>query len=296
MININPITNKSRAILLTLTCIILWAFIPVVSKFGQSNLDNYQFLFYSSLFSFIVVLISSIISWKLKELFKYKIKDLTNIAWLSFLWAFFYYLLLYYWYANAKWLEVLVLQYTWAIFIVIFSIIFLKEKLTLKTVISLILWFIWVCLIITKWNLSKIYLDNIFVDFVVLIWASSFWLFSVLSKKVNYEAYSITTLLFLFATIFSFISMITLSSFIIPYSTSWISILINWALVNWISYIIWIKALSYGEANFIAPFTFLTPVFASLLLIIFFKEEFLTIYALWLALVILAGIINIFKK
>jgi len=38
--------NKPKALLFVLACVVLWAFIPVVSKLGQNNLDNYQFLFW----------------------------------------------------------------------------------------------------------------------------------------------------------------------------------------------------------------------------------------------------------
>ena len=292
------LSNRTKAISLTLTCILLWAFIPVVSKIWQNALDNYQFLFYSSIFSLIVVFVSSLIVWRSWEFNKYKLNDFYKIAWLSFLWTFFYYLLLYYWYAHAKWLEVLVLQYTWAIFIVLFSLIFLKENIKLKTTISLLLWFIWVIIVLTKWNLNEIHLDNLLIDFIVLLWASSFALFSVLSKKVNYEPFSVTTYFFLFASVFSFVSMIMFSNPIIPWKESMITILINWAFINWLSYVLWLKALSYEKANFIAPFTFLTPVIATLLIVVIFKEEFLAIYLFWLIFVIWAGLINSvnFKK
>ncbi len=289
-------TNKTKAIMLILVCIMLWAFIPVVSKIGQVNLDNYQFLFYSSLFSMVVVFLSSISLWKLNEFKKYKVNDFYKIAWLSFLWTFVYYLLLYYWYAHAKWLEVLVLQYTWVIFIVLFSLIFLKEKLNLKLLLSLLLWFIWVIIVLTKWNINEVYLDNLVVDFIVLLWASSFGLFSVLSKKVNYEPFTVTTLFFVFATIFSFVSMMIFSDFTLPQKDSLIPIIVNWALINGLSYIVWLKALSFEKASFIAPFTFLTPVIGTLLIVIIFKEEFLMVYLFWLILVIWAWLINSFNK
>jgi len=40
------LTNlKSRTVIYVLICVGLWALIPVVSKLGQINLDNPQFLF-----------------------------------------------------------------------------------------------------------------------------------------------------------------------------------------------------------------------------------------------------------
>jgi len=60
--NMNNLSNRSKAIILTLICIVLWAFIPVVSKIWQNTLDNYQFLFYSSIFSLLVIFVGTTIS------------------------------------------------------------------------------------------------------------------------------------------------------------------------------------------------------------------------------------------
>lgn len=54
-------TNKTKATILVLICIILWAMIPPTAKYAQSILDNHQFLFWSSLISFICLFLTTII-------------------------------------------------------------------------------------------------------------------------------------------------------------------------------------------------------------------------------------------
>jgi len=284
--------NKTRAIIYSLICVGLWALIPVVSKLGQANLDNHQFLFWSSLVSFIAFFAATVITGQFKIFLSYKIDDWIKMVFLGLLGTYLYNILLYFGYANAQGLEVLVLQYTWPIFIMIFSILILKEKLTIKRALTAVFGFSGVVLILTKGNFTQIHLDNYFADMIVLIAAIIFGLFSVLSKKVHFEPYTMITVYFLTSTIASFVSMIWLSDFSLPTTNAFIPILVNGLFVIGFSYIFWIKALKYAEASFVAPFIFLTPVLAALYLIIFFKEPFLPVYGLGLLAVIIGGLLN----
>lgn len=284
--------NKTKAVLYTLICVALWALIPVVSKLGQANLDNHQFLFWSSAVSFVALLIATIAVRQGKAFLKYKLHDWVNVIFLGFLGTYLYYILLYFGYANAQGLEVLVLQYSWPIFIVLLSIFILKEKLTLKRALAVLFGFLGVILVLTKGNFAQVRLDNYFVDILVLIAALSFGLFSVLSKKVHFEPYTMTTVYFLTATVISFISMLWLSHFSLPTKDAIIPILVNGLLVNGFSYIFWIKALKEAEASFVATIAFLTPVLAALYLIVFFHEPLSPVYGIGLLAVIIGGLLN----
>jgi len=285
-------SHKTKAVILVLICVSLWALIPVVAKLGQSDLDNHQFLFWSSLTSFIAMLIFIFLNKKTQHFKNYSIKDWLMAIALGFLGTYLYYILLYFGYANALGLEVLILQYSWPILIVILSLIILKEKLNLYRITAIIVGFIGIILVLTKGDLSKIYLDNYFIDLIILFGALSFALFSVLSKKIKLEEYSLITIYFLTATIFSFFSMIAISKFSWPSTKSIIPILLNGILINGYSYIFWLKSLKNAQASFIAPFIFLTPVISAVYLVIFFNEKFLPIYAIGLFFVIIAGWLN----
>lgn len=284
--------SKTKAIIYTLICVALWALIPVVSKLGQTNLDNHQFLFWSSVISFIAFLVATVAVKQRKMFLTYKIRDWFNAIFLGFLGTYLYYILLYFGYANAQGLEVLVLQYSWPIFIVLLSIFIFKEKLTFRRALAVLLGFLGVVLVLTKGNFTQIHLDNYSVDILVLVAALTFGLFSVLSKKVHLEPYTMITIYFLTATVASFVSMLWLSDFSLPTKDALIPILVNGLLVNGFSYIFWIKALKQAEASFVAPFVFLTPVLAAMYLIVFFREPFLPVYGLGLLAVVIGGLIN----
>ena len=288
--------SKTKAIIYVLICVGLWALIPVVSKLGQTNLDHHQFLFWSSVLSLIALLFAAVAKKKVKNFFKYKFHDWLYIVFLGFLGTYLYYILLYFGYAQAQGIEVLVLQYSWPIFVVILSIFILKEKFTWKKLLTILLGFTGVFLVMTKGNFTQIHLENFWVDILVILAAVAFASFSVLSKKVHLEPYIMITIFFLTATVASYISMILLSDFSLPSKETVIPIAINGIFINGYSYIFWIKALQESDASFVAPFVFLTPVISIFYLVIFFQESFLPVYVIGLLAVVIGGLLNISKK
>src|SRR5438046_9533251 len=76
-------------------CIISWGLIPVVSKRILVELDNIQMLFYSTIFSCLVMGILTLVSNKTKQLKTYTRTDYLKMGLLGFLGTYLYYMLLY---------------------------------------------------------------------------------------------------------------------------------------------------------------------------------------------------------
>ena len=279
-----------RAYILVLICVSLWALIPVVSKIGQTNLDHHQFLFWSSLISFIAYFIP----FMLKKDYK---RDLSKTNFiqavgLGFLGTYLYYVLLYYGYSHASALEVLIIQYSWPLFIVILSVIILREKLTLMRGISALMGFTAVLLTITKGDLQSIRFSNLKVDLIVLFAAFVFALFSVLSKDIKISPIPLLTVYFGTALVFSLVGMLVLSDFRVPHGKSILPVVINGVLVNGYSYLFWILALRRAEASYVALFVYLTPIISTIYVVLIFGARLSPIFGLSLALIITAGILN----
>lgn len=285
-------TGKLKGTLFVLLCVSLWALIPVVAKLGQTSLDNHQFLFWSSLVSFLVLILNAAFSGKLHEVSSYSPRDWGFIIILGLLGTYIYYLFLYLGYARAKGLEVLVMQYTWPVMIVALSIWILKEKLTTRKILALALGFLGVVTVLTKGEFSQINVSNPLVILLVGTGASCFALYSVLSKTVKKEPIVVVSFYFLSALVASFLFMLLFSSFSMPTTAEIVPILLNGILVNGYSYIFWMKALHSTEASYLAPFTFITPILSALYLVIFFNEPLVMAYLLGLILIVLGGLIN----
>jgi len=81
-------------------------------------------------------------------------------------------------------MEVLVVQYTWPILIVIFSIFILKESLTFTKIIAITLGFSGVILVLTKGGFQIMGINN--APVIGLVGAAAcFALFSVLTKSIK---------------------------------------------------------------------------------------------------------------
>ena len=285
-------SNQLKGTLYVFLCIALWALIPVVAKLGQSKLDNHQFLFWSSLVSFLIIGASVIFTGKSSVIKQYTLTEWMNYIFLGLLGTYIYYLFLYLGYSKAAGMEVLVIQYTWPILIVLLSVFILKERLNIKKTISIILGFIGVIFVLSKGDFQNIEIKNASVIALVGAGALCFALFSVLSKKIKREPLGVVMVYFLTACVASFLSMLGFSEFALPSTTDIMPILLNGILVNGFSYVFWFLALKNADASYLAPFVFITPILSAIYLIVFFEEPFYAAYGIGLALVVIGGLVN----
>src|SRR3989338_5296656 len=228
-------------------CILLWASIPVASKKILVEINNIQMLFYSTLLSFLVIGGVLLLQNKTRVMKNYNSKDYFIMGSLGFLGAYLYYVLLYGALALTTASEGFILAYTWPILVLILAFIVLKERVTIKKIISILISFMGIWVIVSKGNLSSLNFSSLNGDLLALAGAFVFALFSVLGKKSKYDQvisvfiYFLTALFLLVPTIFLF------SSLKLPSLEIWPWIVLNGLLVNGISYVFWFKALEYGD-------------------------------------------------
>lgn len=275
-----------------LICVALWALIPVVSKMGQTTLDHHQFLFWSSLVSFMVLSGAAAFSGAWEEIKTFRPRDWGSLFFLGLLGTYIYYLFLYLGYSRATGMEVLVVQYTWPIFIVGLSMVILKEHLSHQKILAIVLGFTGVLLVLTKGEFQTLHVTHVSVMALVGAGAFCFALFSILSKNITRAPLGVTAIYFLSAAVASFLSMICCSDFALPSPDEIFPVLLNGVLVNGFSYVFWIIALRSAQASYLAPFTFITPALSAIYLILFFDEPFVPAYGAGLICVIAGGLVN----
>lgn len=287
-------------ILLALICVFAWSFIPVVTKLGTTEIDNFQFLFWSNLLSCLVV-----IPFIKRDRAMLKAsfacistpKGLLLNMVLGLFGCCLYSLFLYYGYMHANSVQVLIIQYLWPALITVFALFLLKERLNAKKIIAIICGFIAAVLVITQGNFSMLNFTNIDVLIIVFIGAHFFALFSVLSKKEKRvdDAFAIF-FYFVWGTIFSGVSVFLFSDWRIPDVQSFIIIMINGALVNGVTFILWIIALAKADASRISPLVYLSPVLSIVWITLFFNEPFRFINIIAMGFAIFSGLLVIEQK
>ena len=280
-------------------CILCWGFIPVVSKNILVELDNLQMLFYSTIFSCIVMVCIVLFENKMHVLKTYGISDYVKIGGLGFLGTYLYYVLLYGALALSSASEGFILAYTWPMLVIILALPLLGERLTVKKLCSILISFFGIVVIVTHGRIFTLRFTSLQGDLLALGGAGVFALFSVLGKKYHYDQTVSVFIYFVTALIFITLTLFLFSSLKIPSLHIWLWLLLNGFLVNGISYVFWFKALEYGDTSVTSNALYLTP-FLSLVYIALFLGEKILISSVIGLVIIVCGIIlqsiNLRKK
>lgn len=286
-------TNKTaRSFFFLGLCILSWGLIPVVTKNILIELDNLQMLFYSTIFSCIMMGGIVLFQKKISVLTTYSIRDYTKIGVLGFLGTYLYYVLLYGALALTSASEGFILAYTWPMLVIILAFPLLRERLTVKKLCSICISFVGIVVIVTHGRIFTLSFTSLQGDMLALGGAGVFALFSVLGKKYQYDQvvsvfiYFVTALAFITPTLFLF------SSLKMPSFHVWLWLLLNGFVVNGISYIFWFKALEYGDTSVISNALCLTPFLSLVYIALFLGEEILLTSVVGLVIIVVGIILQ----
>jgi drug/metabolite transporter (DMT)-like permease len=288
--------NQSTYIYLILT-IILWSLTPAVAKLALGELNNYQLLFYTSIVGVISLFFVNLFQGKLKLLSKYKKKDYLIMFGMGFLGIYLYYILLYGSFALSPAGKANVLNYLWPVFIIIFSILILKEKFNFKTILAIILSFLGAFIAFTKGDFNLSGNQYIFAYILAALGAVCYGLFSVLGKKLEYEKFSSMLIYYISAAILIIPTSIFVSGFVFPKSViTIISILALGGIMNSIAFVFWFKALKAGDTHKTANFIYAVPFLAMIWTYILNSEPISIASLIGLALIVIGIFIQLTNK
>ena len=282
--------KHQKAYFYVLLSVLCWSTVATAFKLALRHLNFIQLLFYSCWTTLIVLFVILIVNKKQHLLLKQSSLDWLKSAFLGALNPFLYYLILFKAYELLLAQEAQILNYTWGVMLALLAIPILKEKLSLKTFIALMISFVGVIILSTKGNITSFQLTHPFGVFLALfsslIWAG-FWLFNVRDKRDP-----IIKLLsgFIFGTFYITITVIILGEPIIPPAFGMAAAVYVGFFEMGIAFVFWLKALSYAKKpGTMGNFIFLSP-FLSLIFIHFILNEDIHISSIIGLLFIIGGI------
>lgn len=269
--------------------ILLWSTTATVTKLLLGSLNSMQILVVGSFLAFAFLLIINLIKGNFKELKKYKIKDYIQIAGIGVFGTFLYNLFLYLGINTLQASQAFIINYLWPIMTVIFACIILKEKITIKKVLAIILSFIGVVIVTANGDILDVGKNSIIGAMYCILAAISYGLFSVLNKKKNYNKYLSMMLYYLVSFIISLIYIII--------SKNIFEIQVNQLLgLFWIgiftsatAFTSWAIALEKGDTAKISNLAYITPFLSLIWTSLLLKEDF-SIYSVIGLIVIVFGI------
>lgn len=288
--SLTKLTSQTRRSYVYLAlCILTWASIPVTSKKALAGLDPWQFLFYSTVLSFLALGAVMLTRGKWRELPRYSIRQYGIMAGLGALGCYLYYVLLYAALARTTAAEGFILAYTWPILVLLLAVVILREPLTARKLVAILISFLGIIVIVTQGRMVTVQFTSLSGDLLALGGATAFALFSVLGKGYNFDQTIAVFVYFAAALMAALASAPFFSTLVWPSRQVWPWLIYNGLLVNGVSYIWWFKALEHGETHVISNALYLTP-FVALVYIWLLLDEPIHASALVGLLIIVAGI------
>ena len=284
-------SNQNKAYLFAGIAIFFWSTVATAFKLALEHLEPIQLVFYSTLFSVIVLFFITLIKGKLNLIKDFSRSDLLRCAFLGLLNPCLYYIILFKGYDILPAQEAMVLNFSWPIMIVILSIPILKQTIDIKSFLSIVVCYVGVVVIASKGDVFSMQFESPlgvgYILFTTVIW-SLFWLFN--TKNSNGSLVSLF-LIFLFSLPYILVIVYFSNSFIIPSTKGFIGSAYIGLFEMGISVVLWQLALKTSTTvSRVASLVFITP-FLSLLILHFVLKETILASTIFGVILICLGLI-----
>ncbi len=239
--------DNSKSLLYALLAVMFWSTVATAFKLTLQGLNSAQLLFYSSLTSLIVLFVFARLNSPKMLTQIFSKQQLKKNMLLGFINPFVYYLILFKAYSILPAQEAQPINLTWPLIISILSVIYLKQKLSVKTIIGLLISFFGVVVIATRGNILSLHFQNLNGVLLALtssfIWAA-FWILNLLDEREESIKLFGT---FLFGTIYTGIYIFFFDSFG-PVEFKYVLGAVYIGLFEMgITFFLWLKALSLSD-------------------------------------------------
>ena len=270
--------------------VLIWSTLATVVKLVLKDIPNFQALAISSAFAFVFLLILNIINGSIKEMKHYRIKDCLTMAGLGFLGLFMYSALYYYGIAELGSQEACILNYLWPMMIVIFACIILKERITVKKIIAMLMSFAGI-VVLTLSSGGASSGNRLFGIIACVTAAVCYGLFSVLNKKHSLNQ-NVTMMWIWFTTaLCSLVLSLIFENWQPIAGVQWLGIAWLGIVVNAVAYLLWAIALKgASDSAKIANLAYLVPFISIIISWLVLKEQ-ITINAVFALVLIIGGIL-----
>lgn len=289
--------NQSKAYIYAGLTILFWGTSASAFKIGLRYVDYFQLLFIATCTTIIFLFFVLLFQKKLSLIGQLTIKDYLHSLVLGFLNPFFYYTILFIAYSLLPAQVAQPLNFVWPIILVLLSVPFLKQKLSLKSILALLLSFLGVVIISSEGNIMNMKFPNPLGVFLALsssvVWAL-FWLFNIKDKRDEILKLFLN---FLFALLFITLTTIIFSDIkLISFEGLLVGIYIGLFEMG-ITFVLWLKALKLSRrTDKISNLIYLTPFYSLVFISIILREKIFITTLFGLLLIILGIFIQQVKK
>ncbi len=265
--------NQKKAYIYASLSVFFWSTVATAFKLTLRYTGYIELLMFSTLFSFIALFILSSIRGKLNILKSFTKSDILYASFMGFLNPFLYYFLIFKAYSMLPAQLAQPLNQIWGIVIVLMSVLLLKQKIGLRSIIGVLIGFFGVIILSTRGELFSFKIEQPLGVFLALlssvVW-SFYWILNVKRGKDPLISLLINFgfgLIYISVYFFIFYDPIRISMEALA-GTLYIGL-----FEMGITFIFWLKALKYSSriAN-VSILIYLAP-FLSLVFINYILDE-----------------------
>jgi len=266
----------SKSYIYALLSVLLWSTVATAFKIGLKTLSPLYLILTASVFSLITFFAVILFQGKVRDLFAVSWSGLGKSALLGLLNPFGYYLILFQAYSLLPAQVAQPLNMIWPVTLALLSAPLLKQKITVRNIVAILISFVGVIFISSQGSFSGLGNTNLTGAMLAvgssIIWAL-FWILSVLDKRD--EIFKLFWN-FVFGIIYLMIAAVLFTDFSFPDTRGLPAAVYIGLFELGITYILWMKAMQLSENNAkTGNLIFLSP-FLSLVFIHFILGE--TIY------------------
>jgi len=281
------LSDNVKSVLFIIATVLLWSTTATAFKLTLQGISPVNLVFYSSFTSALIFTFYMLIK-KPKEIFSnFYSSNFKNSFLLGLLNPFLYYLVLFKAYQLLPAQEAQPLNYSWPIVFSIFSIVFLKQKLSIKIVFGLLISFSGVVVIATRGNFESLHFHNLLGVILAvgssLIWAL-FWTLNILDKREDVQKLFSS---FIMGTFLIWIYILFFDSFeYVKPEYIFGSIYIGTFEMG-ITFLFWLRGISLSENKAkSSTLAYLSPFISILFIAIVLRERILSTSVIGLVLIV----------
>lgn len=261
------VNNQTKAYIFTMMVVTFWATAASAFKIALRYVTPYTLLFFSILFSTLILFIIVVVQGKLSLIKQVDKKGWGRLALLGFLNPFLYYVVLFKAYALLPGQIAMSLNYGWPLVLTLLSVPILKQSLSPAQFAAVVVSFLGAVVIATKGQLTS-FGDVSGVGILLaagstIIWAT-FWLFNARDQQ---DPVIKLFLGFCCGLFFSCLFGMMVGGVSIPEPTAWFPLIYIGLFEMGITFVLWLTALQLTtSAVRIGNLIYITPFFSLVIL------------------------------
>ncbi len=268
--------------------ILLWSTMATVSKLLLDSMIGMQVLCIGALFAAVFLFLLGLCNGKVRQMRQLSAKDYLKMVIAGLPGTFLYYMFYYIGAARLPASQAFIINYLWPIMSVVFACVLLKEKMTVRKAVAIVLSFLGV-VIVTGGDLLHLTVQTGIGIGGCILGAVSYGIFTSLNQKWRYDTQTATMVAFGATFVIALAVNAINGNMFLPQAAQLAGLAFNGVLSFAIPTMCWILALSSGNTAKISNLAYITP-FLSLVWTSLLLKEPITVYAVVGLFVIILGI------